>query len=183
MLMNVESKVGFNLPTNWSKEMLKTIKKRKNASFRKTPHKNGHLSKTDSSLFFIPPTSSKFFEISWSNASSRTSGGSWRTCFRGRTQSRSAPNIYCKMNRQSTELISLLIIQLLLMLEDVYASSDVNIVMMMFFELFYSEKCPTSNYNLRSAIWVLIAQWLERLTGDQKVVGSSPVWELRNFSE
>ena len=26
------------------------------------------------------------------------------------------------------------------MLEDVYASSDVNIVMMMFFELFYSEK-------------------------------------------
>ena len=56
------------------------------------------------------------------------------------------------MNRQSTELISLLIIQLLLMLEDVYASSDVNIVMMMFFELFYSEKCPTSNYNLRSAI-------------------------------
>ena len=69
------------------------------------------------------------------------------------------------------------------MLEDVYASSDVNIVMMMFFELFYSEKCPTSNYNLRSAIWVLIAQWLERLTGDQKVVGLSPTWELRNFSE
>ena len=29
---------------------------------------------------------------------------------------------------------------ILLMLEDVYASSDVNIVMMMFFELFYSEK-------------------------------------------
>ena len=40
------------------------------------------------------------------------------------------------------------------MLEDVYASSDVNIVMMMFFELFYSEK-------------------FLRLTGDQKVVGSS----------
>ena len=39
------------------------------------------------------------------------------------------------------------------------------------------------NYNLRLAIWVLIAQWLERLTGDQKVVGSSPAWELRNVSE
>ena len=58
------------------------------------------------------------------------------------------------------------------MLEDIYASSDVNIVMMMFFELFYSEKFlssqaglePTTcklrittlnaikNYNLRSAI-------------------------------
>ena len=34
------------------------------------------------------------------------------------------------------------------------------------------------------AIWVLIAQWLERLTGDQNVVGSSPAWELLgNFSE
>ena len=75
------------------------------------------------------------------------------------------------------------------MLEDVYASSDVNIVMMMmFFELFYSEKFlnynwSTSNYNLRSAIWVLIAQWSEHLTGDQKFVGLSPAWELRNFSE
>ena len=39
-------------------------------------------------------------------------------------------------------------------------------------------KCSTSKYNLRSAIWVLIAQWLERLTGDLKVVGSSPAWEL-----
>ena len=36
-----------------------------------------------------------------------------------------------------------------------YASSDVNIVMMMFFELFFT----------------------------QKVVGSFPAWELRNFSE
>ena len=44
-------------------------------------------------------------------------------------------------------------------------------------------ECPASKYNLRSAIWVLIAQWLERLTGDQKVVGSSPAWELTNFSE
>ena len=25
---------------------------------------------------------------------------------------------------------------------------------------------------------LLIAQWLERLTGDQKIVGSSPTWEL-----
>ena len=33
---------------------------------------------------------------------------------------------------------------LLLMLEDVYASSDVNIVMMMFFELFYSEQFLSS---------------------------------------
>ena len=41
----------------------------------------------------------------------------------------------------------------------------------------------TSKYNLRSAIWVLISQWLERLTGDLKVVGSSPAWELRYFSQ
>ena len=34
------------------------------------------------------------------------------------------------------------------MLEDVYASSDVNIVMMMFFELFYSEKFPSSQAGL-----------------------------------
>ena len=27
-------------------------------------------------------------------------------------------------------------------------------------------------------IWVLVAQWLERLTGDQKVVGTIPVWGL-----
>ena len=27
------------------------------------------------------------------------------------------------------------------------------------------------------------AQWLERLTGDQKVVGSIPVWGLEIFSE
>ena len=87
-----------------------------------------------------------------------------------------------------------------------YASLDVNIVMMMFFELYLlkkisefpsgtrthnlmiageisSEKCPTAKYNLCSAIWVPITQWLERLTGDQKVVGSSPAWELRNFSQ
>ena len=78
------------------------------------------------------------------------------------------------MNRQSTELISLLIIQLLLMLEDVYASSDVNIVMMMFFELFYSEKYLSSQAGLEP---------LAAISDDQKVVGSSPTWELRNFSE
>ena len=33
---------------------------------------------------------------------------------------------------------------LLLMVEDVYASSEVNIVMMIFFELFYSEKFLSS---------------------------------------
>ena len=38
-------------------------------------------------------------------------------------------------------------------------------------------------HNLRSAIWVRIAQWLERLTGDLKVVGLRPAWELRYFSE
>ena len=42
-----------------------------------------------------------------------------------------------------------------------YASSDVNIVM----------------------IITIIAERLERLTGDLKVVGSSPAWELRYFSE
>ena len=42
-----------------------------------------------------------------------------------------------------------------------YACSDVNIVM----------------------IITIIAEWLERLTGDLKVVGSSPTWELRNVSE
>ena len=36
----------------------------------------------------------------------------------------------------------------LLMLEDVYASSDVNIVMMMFFELFYPEKFLSSQAGL-----------------------------------
>ena len=67
------------------------------------------------------------------------------------------------------------------MLEDVYASSDVNIVMMMFFKLFYSEKFLSSQNFCMSYIELqptfshLIAQWLERLTGDQKVVaeGSS----------
>ena len=34
---------------------------------------------------------------------------------------------------------------------------------------------------LLSAIWVLVAQWLERLTGDQKVAGSIPVLGLRNI--
>ena len=34
---------------------------------------------------------------------------------------------------------------------------------------------------LLSAIWVLVAQWLERLTGDQKVAGSIPVWNSETF--
>ena len=34
---------------------------------------------------------------------------------------------------------------------------------------------------LLSAIWVLVAQWLERLTGDQKVAGSIPVWDSETF--
>ena len=57
---------------------------------------------------------------------------------------------------------------LLLILEDVYASSDVNIVMMMFFELFY--------------LFIFFI-FFELFFSDQKVVGSSPAWELRNFSE
>ena len=60
------------------------------------------------------------------------------------------------------------------MLEDVYTSSDVNIVMMMFFELFYSEKYLSSQAGLEP---------LAAISDDQKVVGSSPTWELRNFSE
>ena len=32
-----------------------------------------------------------------------------------------------------------------------------------------------------SAIWILVAQWLERLTGDQKVAGSIPVWGSETF--
>ena len=35
--------------------------------------------------------------------------------------------------------------------------------------------------DLLSAIWVLLAQWLERLTGDQKVAGSIPVWGSETF--
>ena len=34
---------------------------------------------------------------------------------------------------------------------------------------------------LLSAIWVLVAQWLERLTGDQKVAGSIPVCGSETF--
>ena len=34
---------------------------------------------------------------------------------------------------------------------------------------------------LLSAIWVLVAQWLERLTRDQKVAGSIPVWGSETF--
>ena len=71
------------------------------------------------------------------------------------------------------------------MSEDVYASSDLNIVMMMFFELFLCRQISefrsrTQTYNL---LIFLIAQWLERLTGDEKVVGSNPAWELKHFSE
>ena len=35
---------------------------------------------------------------------------------------------------------------------------------------------PCTYRGLLSAIWVLVAQWLERLTGDQKIAGSIPVW-------
>ena len=34
---------------------------------------------------------------------------------------------------------------------------------------------------LLSAIWVLVARWLERLIGDQKVAGSIPVWGSETF--
>ena len=37
--------------------------------------------------------------------------------------------------------------------------------------------------NLRSTIWVLVAQWLERLSRNQKVAGSSPVEDSDTFSE
>ena len=41
---------------------------------------------------------------------------------------------------------------------------------------------PTIEFQpIRLAILVLIAQWLERLTGDLKVVGSSPAWKLGKF--
>ena len=36
-------------------------------------------------------------------------------------------------------------------------------------------------YHKLSAIWVLVAQWLEHLTGDQKVAGSIPVWVSEAF--
>ena len=52
----------------------------------------------------------------------------------------------------------------------------------MLFELFLlrvPKRDSNPQPNLRSAIWVLIAQWLERLTGDLTIVGSSPTWELR----
>ena len=42
----------------------------------------------------------------------------------------------------------------------------------------YIEIQPT--FSKTSAIWDLIAQWLERLTGDQKVVGSSPACWANN---
>ena len=34
---------------------------------------------------------------------------------------------------------------------------------------------------LRILLIQLVAQWLERLTGDQKVAGSVPVWDLETF--
>ena len=57
-----------------------------------------------------------------------------------------------------------------------YASSDVNIVYDDVLWAIFTQKNTwvplyVSEYNLRSAIWVLIAQWSERLTGDQKVAG------------
>ena len=37
--------------------------------------------------------------------------------------------------------------------------------------------------SILSAIWVLLAQWLEHLTGDQKIAGSILVWGSETFSE
>ena len=39
----------------------------------------------------------------------------------------------------------------------------------------------STHRSLLSAIWVLVAQWLERLTGDQKVAGSIPVWDSETW--
>ena len=41
----------------------------------------------------------------------------------------------------------------------------------------------STHRSLLSAILVLVAQWLERLTGDQNVVGSIPFWAQKHFSE
>ena len=40
----------------------------------------------------------------------------------------------------------------------------------------------SAHRGLLSAIQVLVAQWLERLTGDQKVAGSIPIWGSETFS-
>ena len=39
----------------------------------------------------------------------------------------------------------------------------------------------STHRSLLSAIWVLVAQWLECLTGDQKVARSIPVWGPETF--
>ena len=35
----------------------------------------------------------------------------------------------------------------------------------------------TIHRSLLSVIWILVAQWLEHLTGNQKIAGSIPVWD------
>ena len=40
---------------------------------------------------------------------------------------------------------------------------------------------PSIHRGLLSAIWVLVAQWLEHLTSDQKVAGSIPIWGSETF--
>ena len=39
----------------------------------------------------------------------------------------------------------------------------------------------STHCSLLSVIWVLVARWLERLTKDQKVAGSIPVWGSETF--
>ena len=63
-----------------------------------------------------------------------------------------------------------------------YASTDVNIVMMIFFELFLLRKISEFASDVHRNTTVQIAQWLDRLTGDLKIVGSSPAREIRYFS-
>ena len=43
-------------------------------------------------------------------------------------------------------------------------------------------RCVLVRTGVYSVISVLVAQWLERLTGDQKVAGSIPVWSSETFS-
>ena len=59
-----------------------------------------------------------------------------------------------------------------------YASSDVNIVMMMFFELFLLRKISEFPSGARTHNLLIAGE-----TKVEKVVGSSPAWELGYFSE
>ena len=42
---------------------------------------------------------------------------------------------------------------------------------------------PQRQSNPVFVAWVFVAQWLERLTGDQKVMGSIPIRDSESFSE